>query len=43
MNFQIGKLVDDIKLVFEDGEASIKDLINVIIDFVNALLRNEEF
>ncbi len=43
MKFQIEKLVDDIRLVFEDGKASIKDLINVIIDFVNALLRNEEF
>lgn len=43
MKFQIEKLVDDIKLVFEDEKVSIKDLINVIIDFVNALLRNEEF
>lgn len=43
MKFQIEKLVDDIKLVFEDEKVSIKDLINVIIDFVNALLKNEEF
>lgn len=43
MNFQIGKLVDEIKLVLESDEASLTALINVIIDFVNALLRNEEF
>lgn len=43
MDFQIGKLVDEIKLVLESDEASLTALINVIIDFVNALLRNEEF
>lgn len=43
MNFQIGKLVDEIKLVFENETVSLTSLINVIIDFINALLRNEEF
>ena len=43
MKFQIGKLVDEIKLVFENETVSLTSLINVIIDFINALLRTEEF
>lgn len=43
MKFQIGELVNEIKLVLEDEEVSLTSLINVIIDFINALLRNEEF
>ena len=43
MKFQIGELVNEIKLVFENETVSLTSLINVIIDFVNALLRNEEF
>lgn len=43
MKFQIGELVNEIKLVFENETVSLTSLINVIIDFINALLRNEEF
>ena len=43
MKFQIGELVNEIKLVFENETVSLTSLSNVIIDFINALLRNEEF
>lgn len=43
MAIQLEKLVNDIKLIIKGDEANIKDLINVIIDFINTIFRNEEF
>ena len=47
MDFQIGnvEIVDGV-ITYEDGTTepiSLAALINVIIDFINALLRNEKF
>lgn len=47
MNFQIGK-VDLVAGTITDKDGNVTELtltalINVIIDFINAILRNEEF
>ena len=43
MKIQLEKLAKEIKLIIKDDSATITDLINVIIDFINTIFRNEEF